>query len=146
MVNKAEVIREAGRLTKAEMKDFLKTKYGIPPGKFKAIMGEILPRESDYQTAIIEWLNSEYPDAFIWKAAAGPYCRGGIPDVCAIIHGHFYGFEVKRPYIGKPTELQKQTILKINNAGGMAAVVCFPKDCKEVIDKHEAQIHSQKEA
>lgn len=134
MVNKAEVIREAGRLTKAEMKDFLKTKYGIPPGKFEAVMGEILPRESYYQTNIIEWLQHQFPDAFVWKAAAGPYSRCGLPDVCAIINGQFYGFEVKRPYIGKPTELQKQTIQKIRNAGGMAAVVCFPKDCMEVIE------------
>ena len=134
LINRAEIIREAGHITKAEMKNLLKTKYGIPPGKFEAVMGEVLPRESHYQTAIIEWLQHEYPDAFVWKAAAGPYSRCGLPDVCAIINGQFYGFEVKRPYIGKPTELQKQTIQKIRNAGGKAAVVCFPKDCMEVIN------------
>lgn len=95
-------------------------------------------RESDYQTAIIKYLRS-IPAAFAWKAAAGPYSYGGIPDVCAVIDGRFYGFEVKRPG-GKPTELQKQAISKINAAGGTAAVVTFVSEVKEIVERTEPRV------
>ena len=54
-------------------------------------------KESWYQAKIIRWLKETYPQAFVWKAAAGPYSRCGIPDVCMVLDGQFYGFEVKRP-------------------------------------------------
>ena len=92
-------------------------------------------KESWYQAKIIKWLKDTYPGAFVWKAAAGPYSRGGIPDICAIIDGHFFGFEVKRPGIGKLTKLQEQTIKQINAAGGFAAVVSTPADAQQVIER-----------
>ena len=90
-------------------------------------------KESYYQTKILRWLRDTYPAAFIWKAAAGPYSQGGIPDICAIIDGHFYGFEVKRPEGGRLSRLQELTIEKINTAGGTAAVVSYPADCERII-------------
>ena len=90
-------------------------------------------KESYYQTKILQWLKRTYPAAFIWKAAAGPYSQGGIPDICAIIDGHFYGFEVKRPEGGRLSRLQELTIEKINTAGGTAAVVSYPADCERII-------------
>ncbi len=92
-------------------------------------------KESYYQAKIIEWLKKEYPAAFIWKAAAGPYSQGGIPDICAIINGKFYGFEVKRPKGGRLSRLQEQAIKKINAAGGIAAVVSFPADVEKIIKR-----------
>ena len=74
-------------------------------------------KESFYQAKIIRWLKGQYPDAFVWKAQAGPYCRQGIPDICAIINGHFFGFEVKRPELGRLSKIQEQAIKKINAAG-----------------------------
>lgn len=96
-------------------------------------------KESYYQTKIMEWLKKEYPAAFIWKAAAGPYSQGVIPDICAIIDGKFYGFEVKRPKDGRLSRLQEQAIKKINAAGGIAAVVSYPADVEKIIrgGKHE---------
>ncbi len=96
-------------------------------------------KESYYQTKIMEWLKKEYPAAFVWKAAAGPYSQGGIPDICAIIDGKFYGFEVKRPKVGRLSSLQEQAIKKINAAGGIAAVVSYPADIEKIIrgEKHE---------
>lgn len=91
-------------------------------------------KESWYQARIITWLKTNYPDAFVWKAAAGPYSRGGIPDICAIIAGHFFGFEVKRPEGGRLSKLQELTIQKINAAGGTAAVVSYPADCQRIIE------------
>lgn len=90
-------------------------------------------KESYYQSRIIKWLKDTYPGAFVWKAAAGPYSRGGIPDICAIIDGHFFGFEVKRPEVGRLSKIQEQTIKEINAAGGTAAVVSYPEQAEKVI-------------
>lgn len=90
-------------------------------------------KESYYQARIIKWLKQEYPDAFVWKAQAGPYCRQGIPDICAIIDGHFFGFEVKRPDVGRLSKIQEQTIKEINAAGGIAAVVSYSEQAERII-------------
>lgn len=90
-------------------------------------------KESFYQAKIIRWLKGQYPDAFVWKAQAGPYCRQGIPDICAIINGHFFGFEVKRPEVGRLSKIQEQTIKEINAAGGIAAVVSYPEQVEKII-------------
>lgn len=94
-----------------------------------------LPKESYYQSQIINYLKENYPDAFIWKAAAGPYSRQGIPDVCAVIGGRYYGFEAKRPYIGVLSRIQEQTIERIRAAGGIAGVVCLPEDVERIMER-----------
>lgn len=94
-------------------------------------------KESYYQARIIKWLKAEYPDAFVWKAQAGPYSRQGIPDVCMILCGHFFGFEVKRPDNGRLSPIQAQTIKQINAAGGTALVVSYPEQAKEAIEEWE---------
>ena len=90
-------------------------------------------KESWYQARIIKWLKEAYPAAFVWKAAAGPYSRGGIPDICMVLDGQFYGFEVKRPEVGRLSKIQEQTIKEINAAGGTAAVVSFPEQVQKII-------------
>ena len=90
-------------------------------------------KESYYQARIIKWLKEQYPDAFIWKAAAGPYSRGGIPDVCMVLDGQFYGFEVKRPEVGRLSKIQEQTIKAINAAGGIVGVVSYPEDVERIL-------------
>ncbi len=95
-------------------------------------------KESYYQARIIKWLKEQYPDAFIWKAAAGPYSRGGIPDVCMVLDGQFYGFEVKRPEGGRLSKIQEQTIQQINDAGGTALVVSYPEQVKEAIERWQS--------
>ena len=95
-------------------------------------------KEGFYQTKILNWLKKNYPDGFFWKAQAGPYCRQGIPDVCAIINGHFYGFEVKRPG-GLPTKIQEETIRQINSAGGTALVVTTTEQVQDAIREWESR-------
>ena len=90
-------------------------------------------KESFYQAKIIKWLKDTYPGAFVWKAAAGPYSRGGIPDICMVLNGHFFGFEVKRPEGGRLSKIQEQTIKEINAAGGTADVVSFPEQVEKII-------------
>ncbi len=101
-------------------------------------------KESYYQAKILRWLKSTYPAAFVWKAAAGPYSQSGIPDICAIIDGHFYGFEVKRPEGGRLSKLQELTIEKINAAGGSAAVVSYPADVERIIHRDAETEHRRR--
>ena len=58
------------------------------------------------------------------KVHGGPYQVSGIPDILAIAPatGRFIGIEVKRPGVGRLTELQAAQIQKINDAGGVAGV------------------------
>ena len=48
--------------------------------------------------------------------------KSGIPDIIAIVDGHFVGIEVKSA-TGKPTELQKICGRQIEEAGGTWLVV-----------------------
>ena len=136
-LNKAEIMRQSRVLNRHEMKTLIMQMLGrtkrMSKSEFEKILRNVIPEESYYQTKIMEWLREEYPTAFVWKAAAGPYSQGGIPDVCAVIDGKYYGFEVKRPYLGVTSQLQKQTIKKIIAAGGVAAVVTFVEDVEAVI-------------
>ena len=90
-------------------------------------------KESYYQAKILQYLKRTYPAAFVWKAAAGPYSRCGIPDVCMVLDGQFYGFEVKRPEVGLLSKIQEQTIKAINAAGGIVGVVSYPEDVERIL-------------
>jgi len=133
--NRAELLRQSRTLDRREMMLWLRNDIGKPisAATFDKIMYETLPLEQAYQAEVIEYIKS-IPGAFVWKAAAGPYSRQGIPDVCAIIDGHFFGFEIKRPYIGATTKIQQQTLQQIERAGGTAAVISFREQAREVIE------------
>ena len=135
-MNRAELIRQSRKLDRKQMTKWLEKETGkkITSSTFEKIMHELLPKEQCYQNEVILFIKT-IPGAFVWKATAGPYSRQGIPDVCAIIDGHFFGFEIKRPYIGRATEVQKQTIRQINESGGTAAVISFAEQAKAIIDK-----------
>lgn len=121
--------------TKEEAIQYIKDNvYGCATTKFaEKYLREKLPKESYYQKKIIDYLNKEVPNCFAWKEAAGPYSRQGIPDVSAIINGRYFGFEVKRPFIGVATEMQKQTIEKIRAAGGVAEIVTYVEDVRNIL-------------
>lgn len=91
------------------------------------------PDENAYQTKIMDAIRKAYPEAFVWKAAAGAYSRQGIPDVCAVIDGLYFGFEVKRPYFGVEADIQKDVIRRITRAGGTARFVIFAEDALDTI-------------
>ena len=86
---------------------------------------EHVPKESYYQKKIMDYVKTAYPDAFVWKEAA----------VSAVIYGRYYGFEVKRPYFGKLSKIQEQTIRQIQAAGGIAGVCIFPEDAERLIQE-----------
>lgn len=130
-------IRQKSRCySKDEMVDYITRATGKRPNvsEFNELMRKALPKEGYYQERIIHAIREAYPSSFVWKAAAGVYSRQGIPDVCAIIDGRFYGFEVKRPYIGRLSKIQERTIKAIREAGGEATVVSWAEQALEVIE------------
>lgn len=105
------------------------------PGDAERYLIDHIPKESYYQKKILDYIKANYPRAIAWKEAAGCYSRQGIPDVSACINGRYFGFEVKRPYFGKLSAMQKQTIERIRKAGGVAGVCIFPEDAEELIQE-----------
>lgn len=58
------------------------------------------------------------------KFFANRMTKTGIPDILACINGYFLAIEVKAEN-GKPSELQKYHVKKINDAGGYA-IILYP--------------------
>lgn len=133
--------------TKEEIIKYLKEAKDIPcqtnTQAEKYLRGH-LPKESYYQDKIIKHIRKLIPSAFVWKASAGPYSRQGIPDICAVINGRYYGFEVKRPFIGVLSKIQEQTIKQIHEAGGEAYVVTYTEEVTRIL-KQEEGYHEQTE-
>lgn len=124
--------------TKAEAIKYLKTTEGIPCRTSKEAeryLRKHIPLESYYQDKIIKHIKKLLPSAFVWKAAAGPYSRQGIPDVCTVVNGRYYGFEVKRPFIGVLSKIQERTIMQIRAAGGKAYVVTYPDEVTGILQE-----------
>lgn len=61
-------------------------------------------------------------DIWYFFPANNGFGKSGIPDIIAIVDGHFVGIEVKSA-TGKPTELQKICGRQIEEAGGTWLVV-----------------------
>ncbi len=135
MINRAEILRKSRVFTLEEMRAYLEDQTGHPltAAQAEKLLRDTLPKESYFQSAILRWLRENYPAAFIWKVQTGPYARQGVPDICAIIDGRFYGFEVKRPFVGRLSRIQQATIEAIEKAGGRAGVVIWPEDAEKII-------------
>ena len=88
--------------------------------------------EKDIASAIKTYLRSLGADVFFWKEHGGPYGTSGVPDIICCYKGHFLGLEVKRPG-GRLSDLQKRTLRKINDAGGVACKVESVEDVKGLI-------------
>lgn len=94
-----------------------------------------IPKEAYYQRKLLKGLKEKYPEAFIVKIAQGAYSQGGLPDILVILDGHYFGFEVKRPLIGKVSKLQEVVIAQIRTAGGTAEVVSWTEEAIQVIER-----------
>ena len=60
------------------------------------------------------------------KYFANRNTRSGVPDILACVNGHFVAIEVKAEN-GKPTELQKWNLKKIDECGGFAMLL-YPNE------------------
>ena len=122
---------EAIQLIRVRMKEL--TGETMDSREAEIWLSQNLPLEKDYQKKIITRIRKLFPDAFVWKASAGPYSMGGIPDVCCVINGRFYGFEVKRPFFGRLSDLQRRMVDRIIAAGGLAYVVTSAEQVEELL-------------
>lgn len=121
--------------TKTEAIDYIVSQEHVTRSDAEKILTREIPKESYYQTKIIKYLRASYPQALIWKAAAGAYSYCGIPDICMVYGGRYFGFEVKRPFVGKISPIQLQTIRKIREAGGIAGIVTSIEEVKDLIQE-----------
>jgi Holliday junction resolvase len=80
--------------------------------------------EKQFENKIKEFLKSH--DIWFTKVWGGGYQKAGIPDILACVNGRFVAIEVKGSS-GKPTELQKYNIKKINESNGVG-IILYPKD------------------
>lgn len=93
------------------------------------------------------------PVGWYFKEWGGGMSRSGIPDIIACINGFMFGIEVKASR-GRPSELQKLNVLRINQAGGIGIILypegfeVFKKLIEEVIDcsGHTAELKRLKNA
>ena len=88
-------------------------------------------KECDLIQSIARYLKT-IPALFFWKEHGGMYGTAGIPDIIVCFKGRFLALECK---VGRntPTLLQAQTIRKITDAGGIAAVVRTVEEVKAII-------------
>lgn len=88
--------------------------------------------EKNFENRLKKFLEDE--GCWFVKFFANAYTKSGIPDILCCCNGYFVGIEVKAQN-GKPSELQKMNIKKINMINGFA-VILYPnqfEDFKELI-------------
>ena len=88
-------------------------------------MAEKIPLEKVIVNDIMKWLKSA-GYAFVYKTHGSAYAPSGLLDK----HGRFVGLEVKRPKVGRLTDLQRRVLDQIRAAGGYSAVVCSIQDAQ----------------
>ena len=86
--------------------------------------------ESSIQRAILKYLKSL--GLYCWTIKISICNERGAPDIICCYKGFFVGLEVKTPR-GRPSQIQKTQILRINNARGRAKVVRSVEEVKELL-------------
>jgi len=88
--------------------------------------------EADLTAKIRTYLN-DLDESFFYKARGDPRQRKGLPDLIGCYRGHFVGLEVKLPNNKRGvTKYQRETLLQIKRAGGIAFIVRSLADVKRV--------------
>lgn len=73
---------------------------------------------------------------FVSKIHGGPQQASGLPDVVGCAEGLFFGLEFKRPdKRNNVTPRQRKALGKIREAGGLAEVVCSPKEAIDTVEE-----------
>lgn len=102
-----------------------------------------MAQEKNFENRLKKFLEDEH--CWFVKFFANSFTKKGIPDILVCCNGYFVAVEVKAQN-GKPSELQKWNIKKINEACGIG-VVLYPdqfEDFKKLI--HCLKDHKQIEA
>ncbi|MGN9164937.1 VRR-NUC domain-containing protein [Tissierellaceae bacterium HCP3S3_D8] len=83
--------------------------------------------EKQFENKIKNFLKSH--DIWYLKVWGGGYMKSGVPDILTCVNGYFVAIEVKGPN-GKPSELQKYNIRKINESNGIGLIL-YPNQFEE---------------
>ena len=97
-------------------------------------------QEAKFQTAILQYLNS-LPHGLFWKDSAGAYQSGGHPDISGVMNGRYFGFEVKRPLLGRVSPLQEAFHEQIRQAGGQVYVVSYVDEVREILLQNGVEVN-----
>lgn len=90
--------------------------------------------ESRLSQKIMQALRAE--GYFCFKVHGGPTMMAGLPDIICCADGLFFGLETKVPSKRDNVSVRQQYIHgKIQQAGGIAVVVCSPKEAIDFIHK-----------
>lgn len=98
-----------------------------------------IPLESTITAQIQRYLG-KLPGWWGFKVQGGGSQMRGVPDIVGCYRGLFVAFEVKRPVVGKLSELQKHRIEQIKSAKGNVYVVYSVEDVKKALDMLAAHI------
>ena len=73
---------------------------------------------------------------WVFKTHGGAFQQSGIPELLCIAPrtGRLVAIEVKRPGLGRLTELQAATIRRIEQAGGVAGVAYGTEDALRLLE------------
>lgn len=130
--------------TQSDLGKYLKSKPETASTTASQFIKDHLPKESVFQAKIIaaveDWKKKRWvdPATIIWKNNAGVYNRNGLPDLMMVSNGKFFAFEVKRPYLGRLSPLQKKAIADISLAGGKAESVSYPSEVKKALMEYDS--------
>lgn len=108
----------------------------------KRMVPSLIPKEAKFQTAILQYLNS-LPHALFWKDSAGAYQSGGHPDISGMINGRYFGFEVKRPLLGRVSPLQEAFHEQIRQAGGQVYVVSYVDEVRDILRNSGVEVNDE---
>ena len=89
-----------------------------------------MSKESTIQRSCIKYLREQ--GAAVYNIAGGPLQSRATPDLLVCYKGHFVGLECKQPG-AKCTKLQVRELDRIDEAGGVAAVVHSKDECAQLL-------------
>ncbi len=73
-----------------------------------------------------------------FKVHGSAFQESGQPDIIGCVDGQFYGFEVKVPLKGKPSELQLETLAEWREQGAIACIVESPSQAVALVKAAQA--------
>ena len=74
------------------------------------------------------------PNSLTFKTHGGVYQARGIPDIYHLERGASFWIEVKRPRLGKLTDIQAATIARLNEAGAYAFAATGVDEVRHAIE------------
>ena len=76
---------------------------------------------------------NKLPEVYALRTHGGSFQQKGTPDILGCAHCYFFAIEAKKSAREKPSEAQKYTLRKFQQAGGITFVSHDPK-VQEVIE------------